>query len=68
MSKLSLRNILLLTVFISGVGKAQVGESEKSYIRVGELQTHISAYGSERAWNEVYYEGLKLAGGLSVYR
>ena len=59
MSKLSLRNILLLTVFISGVGKAQVGESEKSYIRVGELQTHISAYGSERAWNEVYYEGLK---------
>jgi len=50
---------LLLTLLIFGNLWAQVGESEKSYIRVGELQSHISAYGGERAWNEVYYEGLK---------
>ena len=48
-----------IILFIFGNLSAQVGESEKSYIRVGELQTHISAYGGERAWNEVYYEGLK---------
>jgi len=55
------RNIsaLILVFLIFGNLMAQVGESEKSYIRVGELQSHISAYGSERAWNEVYYEGLK---------
>lgn len=50
---------LLLTLLIFGNLWAQVGESEKSYIRVGELQSHISAYGGERAWNEVYYEGLR---------
>jgi hypothetical protein len=54
------RNILTLLAFlICSNLPAQVGESEKSYIRIGELQSHISAYGSERAWNEVYYEGLK---------
>lgn len=58
--KMKSKKILFLSMFIMGVFvHAQVGESEKSYIRVGELQTHISAYGSERAWNEVYYEGLK---------
>jgi len=41
---------LLIILLISGNAWAQVGESEKSYIRVGELQSHISAYGSERAW------------------
>lgn len=49
----------LLILLICGNLWAQVGESEKSYIRIGELQSHISAYGSERAWNEVYYEGLR---------
>ncbi|MEE9168077.1 MAG: fibronectin [Candidatus Neomarinimicrobiota bacterium] len=37
---------------------AQVGENEKRYVRVGTLQSHFSAYGSERAWNNTYYEGL----------
>ncbi len=37
---------------------AQVAASAKSYIRVGSLQSHFSAYGSERAWNNAYYEGL----------
>ncbi len=38
---------------------AQVEGTEKRYIRVGSLQSHFSAYGSERAWNNSYYEGLK---------
>jgi len=50
---------LLLTLLIFGNLWAQVDESEKSYIRVGELQSHISAYGSERAHNGSYYEGLR---------
>ncbi|MFQ6676208.1 MAG: fibronectin [Fidelibacterota bacterium] len=37
---------------------AQVGENEKRYVRIGSLQSHFSAYGSERAWNNTYYEGL----------
>ncbi len=37
---------------------AQVGGSEKRYIRIGSLQSLFSAYGSERAWNNTYYEGL----------
>lgn len=37
----------------------QVNETEKRYIRIGSLQNHFSAYGSERAWNNVYYEGLR---------
>lgn len=35
-----------------------VDMNAKRYIRVGSLQSHISAYGSERAWNGSYYEGL----------
>lgn len=38
--------------------QAQVAASAKRYVRVGTLQSHFSAYGSERAWNNVYYEGL----------
>lgn len=37
---------------------SQVPASGKRYIRIGSLQSHISAYGSERAWNNSYYEGL----------
>jgi len=37
---------------------AKVPGSEKRYIRTGSLQSHFSAYGSERAWNNSYYEGL----------
>ncbi len=38
---------------------AQVAASEKRYLRIGSLQSHFSAYGSERAWTGSYYEGLK---------
>jgi len=37
---------------------AQVPESQKRYVRIGTLQSRFTAYGSERAWNDVYYEGL----------
>jgi hypothetical protein len=37
---------------------AQVPETQKRYVRVGTLQSRFTAYGSERAWNDIYYEGL----------
>ncbi|MCX6150030.1 MAG: hypothetical protein NTX22_05865 [Ignavibacteriales bacterium] len=37
---------------------AQVSETQTRYIRVGSLQSKFTAVGSERAWNNVYYEGL----------
>ena len=37
---------------------AQVPETQKRYVRVGTLQSRFTAYGAERAWNDVYYEGL----------
>ena len=45
---------------VGGLGtlSAQVPESQKRYVRVGSLQSRFTAYGSERAWNDVYYEGL----------
>lgn len=47
--------ILSLAVF----GSAQrIDPNGKSYIRVGSMQSHISAYGAERAWTGSYYEGL----------
>jgi len=38
--------------------EAQVPETMKRYVRVGSLQSLFSAYGAERAWNNVYYEGM----------
>ncbi len=52
--------LLLLCVLLSANYLfAQVEGTEKRYIRVGALQSHFSAYGSERAWNNSYYEGLR---------
>ncbi|MGQ9851968.1 MAG: fibronectin, partial [Candidatus Oleimicrobiaceae bacterium] len=48
---------LLLAVVASQVS-AQVAGTEKRYVRVGSLQSLFSAYGSERAWNNSYYEGM----------
>ncbi len=49
---------LCLTLFAMN-SFAQVSASEKRYLRVGSLQSHFSAYGSERAWTGTYYEGLR---------
>ena len=41
-----------------GFAQQKVEGTEKRYIRIGSLQSLFSAYGSERAWNNSYYEGL----------
>ena len=53
--------VLALTAYLLSTASplsAQVPESQKRYIRVGTLQSRFTAYGAERAWNDVYYEGL----------
>lgn len=53
--------IFMLALFLSLAvrGFAQVEATETRYIRIGSLQNHYTAYGSERAWNNSYYEGLR---------
>ena len=61
-SKIKLISIcLVLTIFtlLNGLNAQGISENEVRYIRIGELQSHFSAYGSERAYNNSYYEGLK---------
>ncbi len=51
----------MLLVLLAGLGAQDdnaIDPNGKSYIRVGSFQTHISAYGAERAWTGSYYEGL----------
>ncbi|MCF6268731.1 MAG: hypothetical protein L3J41_03380 [Melioribacteraceae bacterium] len=50
---------ILLWVFAASQLFAQVQSSDKRYVRIGSLQSHFSAYGSERAWNSSYYEGMR---------
>ncbi len=60
MIKKNLKYCLLLISFVfTNILFAQVAGTEKRYVRVGSLQSLFSAYGSERAWNNSYYEGLK---------
>lgn len=51
-------SILLLLLLATQIW-AQVDASTKRYIRIGSLQSHFTAYGAERAWNNTYYEGLR---------
>ncbi len=48
----------LLLIWQVTAARSQVQGTEKRYVRVGSLQSLFSAYGSERAWNSHYYEGL----------
>ncbi len=50
---------LLLMLCTTSLLLAQIQATETKYIRIGSLQSRFSAYGSERAWNNSYYEGLK---------
>lgn len=50
---------LIISIIVICHLQAQVDETKLSYIRIGSLQSQFSAYGSERAWNNVYYEGLR---------
>ena len=54
--KQSLQILIFLLIPLTIFGK--VDETLKRYVKVGELQSHFSAYGSERAWNNTYYEGM----------
>jgi len=59
--KKSRLSIVLMLVMLCGIvvsAWAQVQSTDRRYIRIGSLQNHVSAYGSERAWNNTYYEGL----------
>jgi hypothetical protein len=54
-------NSILLRIFfiiLPILVSSRVDETLKRYVKVGSLQSHFSAYGSERAWNNTYYEGL----------
>ncbi len=51
--------LLVGLFFLFSTVSAQVSGSKKKYIRIGELQSNFTAYGSERAWNNSYYEGLQ---------
>ncbi len=51
--------LIFLLVATTNSSFAQVEGTEKRYVRVGSLQSQFSAYGSERAWNNSYYEGLR---------
>ncbi len=48
----------VILILLANTLIGQVAETAKRYVRVGSLQSHFSAYGSERAWNNTYYEGL----------
>ncbi|MCF7808834.1 MAG: fibronectin [Candidatus Marinimicrobia bacterium] len=57
-----MKKLIILTILSSlftATAFAQVSAAEKRYIRIGSLQSHFSAYGSERAWTGTYYEGLR---------
>ena len=46
--------LLSITIPLS----AQISETQTRYIRIGSLQSKFTAIGAERAWNNIYYEGL----------
>jgi len=48
-----------VSILMIGFAFGQVAETETRYVKVSSLQSHFSAYGSERAWNNSYYEGLR---------
>lgn len=50
--------VVFSLVLLLGSVQAQVDPDLRRYIRVGELQSVFSSWGAERAWNNVYYEGL----------
>ncbi len=58
--------LLLTALMLMGIWQsvcAQVQSTEKRYVRIGELQNHYTAYGSDRAYNNSWYEGLQWPAG-----
>ncbi len=50
--------VFSMILLIQTVLWAQVGENSKRNIRIGSLQSNFHAYGHERYWNNIYYEGM----------
>ena len=50
--------ILIFLIISANILLAQISETQTRYIRIGSLQSKFTAIGAERAWNNVYYEGL----------
>jgi hypothetical protein len=62
MKRINILSTLALIIMLSGVHgilRAQVEGTSQRYIRIGSMQSNYTAYGSERAWNNSYYEGLR---------
>ncbi len=56
------KKIFVLLLLLTATVVAQVQGTKKKYIRIGSLQSHFTAYGSERAWtggSKPYYAGLR---------
>lgn len=49
----------LLILALATLAYPQIQATERRDIRIGSLQSMVSAYGSERAWNNTYYEGMR---------
>ncbi len=50
---------LIVVLMFFSIANSQVSGSKQQHIRVGSLQSHFTAYGAERAWNNSYYQGLQ---------
>lgn len=50
---------VLFGIMVASQLFSQIQSSDRRYVRIGSLQSHFSSYGSERAWNSSYYEGMK---------
>ncbi len=51
--------IFIVVISNTAILFSQVEGTKQRHMRVGSLQTNYTAYGSERAWNNQYYEGLR---------
>ena len=60
MNRINIKTLLSLSILLLLAANiyAQIDAAAKRYVRIGSLQSHFSAYGAERAWNNSYYEGL----------
>ncbi len=50
--------VIMQSLLVLSFAFGQIQSTDARYVRIGSLQNHYSAYGSERAWNNSYYEGL----------
>jgi len=51
--------VILISLIIAASVQGQIQSTERRDIRIGSLQSQVSAWGSERGWNNTYYEGMR---------